>query len=862
MTIELPDLDDRTFSQLVEDARRYIEQACPEWTDLSRHDPGMVLVEAFAHLTEVLIYRLNRLPDKAYLAFLNLLGARRQPPGAASVILTFTRSSSDAELVVPAGTRVTIEGGSGKNAPVFSTDDPAVLASGTSEVDVRAHHCDRIEGELVGISDGSFGQEMRVARAPMVRTTESIDVLVGVETDPAALPEGAAAREWEGATYRIWDPVWSFAGHGPHDAVYVVDRAEGLIVFAPAVDPGPGQPGDAARSDGLAAAPQAGRQVRAWYRAGGGPAGNVAAGSLTVMRDALPGVSVTNREPARGGRDIESVDNMVRRGPNEFLTVRRAVTAADFEILAVQSSGAVSRAKAVTRSDLWTHAQPGEVEVVLVPHVADLGPSGAQIGIEQLASLQTDEARDATQRELDLRRPLGTRCVVGWARFKPVAVHARIVVGAHEDQERVRSRVLQRLYEVISPVPSGDTDGWRFGNAVRRSNIYRLLEQAEPGVEWVDDVSFVLGQAPDGEVEAVASDQYQDHTWFCGSDHLVFRSTNDADGWEPVGEFPGEQVRVIEPYPRADRPGIAPRPGLIAVATRAGDGNASSIHVTEDLGETWRRLGGLDVGVTDLAWTSVGDVPGLLIATNTGLYQLALLPGAAPVQVVVDPSDTDRGFYAVVAFTDTGGDWWAAVASQAEHGVYRTTQPGRLDQFENIGLVGQDTRELAVQLDGAATWLWAGLGEANPDQPGDGPSRARLFEADVRWEPRSDGWTGGTCWSIDFMGRTVLAASQTRGVLRLDTGVPNSSWSASDVNSGLPLRDQGRFHPVRALAAGIDGRVIVGGPSGVHRSVGDDHAQWRPCDHRTADELVTIPPTWLMCSAEHEIEVVTSRAQR
>lgn len=65
MTIELPDLDDRTFMQLVEEARRHITRTCPEWTDLSPHDPGMTLVEAFAHLTEVMIYRLNRLPDKA-----------------------------------------------------------------------------------------------------------------------------------------------------------------------------------------------------------------------------------------------------------------------------------------------------------------------------------------------------------------------------------------------------------------------------------------------------------------------------------------------------------------------------------------------------------------------------------------------------------------------------------------------------------------------------------------------------------------------------------------------------------------------------------------------------------------------------
>jgi hypothetical protein len=860
MSIELPNLDDRTFTQLVSEARRHIEQTCPEWTDLSPHDPGMTLVEVFAHLTEVLIYRLNRLPDKAYLAFLGLLGVQRRAPVAASVVLELTRDKDDAEQVVPAGTRVGAGGGGGKDAPVFVTDEACVLAPGTSTGRVRAHHCERVEGELVAVSDGTFGQEARVARPPIVSTSEEVDLQVGVAIEPSDLPEGAPARDWEGRTYRIWEPVWSFAGHPPDAAVYVVDRAEGTITFAPAV--GRGRPGGPARPDGLAAAPPPGAEIRAWYRTGGGAAGNVAAGTLTAFRDPVPGVSVTNPEPARGGRDLEPVENVIRRGPNEFLTVRRAVTASDFEVLAVASSGSVSRAKAVTRAELWAHARPGEVEVVLVPDVPRAPPDRARIDLETLTSLQTEEARAATQRELDLRRPLGTRCVVGWARCKPVAVHARVVVGPHEDQERVRARVLARLDETISPVAGPTTDGWRFGAALRRSNIYRLLEQAEPGVEWVDEVSFVVADAPDGAIEALASDHYQPRTWYAASGGTVFRSTNDVDGWEPVAGFPGEQVRVVEPYPGTERPGVAARPGLVAVATRSSDTDASSLHVTEDLGESWRRIGGLDVGITDLAWTNVGDVPGLLIATNTGLYQLPLLPGASPVQVVVDPSDTDRGFYSVVAFTDTGGDWWAAVASQAEHGVYLTTQPGRLDRFQNVGLRGMDTRHLAVQLDGTATWLWAGIGEPNPDQPGPGPTRARLFEADVRWEQRSEGWSGGTCWALDFIDRVVLAASQNGGVSRLDTSVPNAAWQTSDVNSGLPLRDQGRFEPVTALAAAAAGLVVVGGRGGVQRSVDEAHRRWRACDHRRADEVVTIPGTWLMCSAEHEIEVVTARASR
>jgi len=74
MTLPVPNLDDRTFGDLVEEALERAGRFCPEWTDRTVHDPGVALIEVFAHLTEVLLYRLNRLPEKAFVEFLNLLG--------------------------------------------------------------------------------------------------------------------------------------------------------------------------------------------------------------------------------------------------------------------------------------------------------------------------------------------------------------------------------------------------------------------------------------------------------------------------------------------------------------------------------------------------------------------------------------------------------------------------------------------------------------------------------------------------------------------------------------------------------------------------------------------------------------------
>src|SRR5688572_9471903 len=128
--IPVPNLDDRTFADLVAQARERVQRSCPQWTDLSVHDPGAALLEAFAYLTEVMLYRLNRLPEKAYLEFLNLLGVTRHPPAAAWVELTFTRVSGEEKITVPAGTKVAAARGADPHPVVFTTTAHTSIPAG------------------------------------------------------------------------------------------------------------------------------------------------------------------------------------------------------------------------------------------------------------------------------------------------------------------------------------------------------------------------------------------------------------------------------------------------------------------------------------------------------------------------------------------------------------------------------------------------------------------------------------------------------------------------------------------------------------------------------------------------------------
>jgi hypothetical protein len=73
MPLPLPNLDDRDYTELVEMARSLIPSEAPDWTDHNPSDTGIVLLELFAWLTELLLYRVNQIPDRSQESFLRLL---------------------------------------------------------------------------------------------------------------------------------------------------------------------------------------------------------------------------------------------------------------------------------------------------------------------------------------------------------------------------------------------------------------------------------------------------------------------------------------------------------------------------------------------------------------------------------------------------------------------------------------------------------------------------------------------------------------------------------------------------------------------------------------------------------------------
>lgn len=118
-----PVIDDRTWQNIVDEIRARIPHYTPEWTDLNDNDPGITLAQVFAHLAEMLLFRMARVPDLAYIKFLELIGIELTParPARAEVTFAVADGYPAATVLVPPRTQVSAAGDDGPPV-VFETE--------------------------------------------------------------------------------------------------------------------------------------------------------------------------------------------------------------------------------------------------------------------------------------------------------------------------------------------------------------------------------------------------------------------------------------------------------------------------------------------------------------------------------------------------------------------------------------------------------------------------------------------------------------------------------------------------------------------------------------------------------------------
>jgi predicted phage baseplate assembly protein len=141
MPIVSPQLDDLTYDRVVAELKRRIPVYSPEWTDFNDSDPGITLIQLFAYLSEMIGYRLNRIPEKNQIELLQLLGIELNPAHAATTKLAFILSDPTTLTAYTLSAGASAKATTGSPPPSFETDvdiditpaQPTVLVTTVNE---------------------------------------------------------------------------------------------------------------------------------------------------------------------------------------------------------------------------------------------------------------------------------------------------------------------------------------------------------------------------------------------------------------------------------------------------------------------------------------------------------------------------------------------------------------------------------------------------------------------------------------------------------------------------------------------------------------------------------------------------------
>lgn len=466
--------DYESFKQAMVDM---IPTMLPEWTDRSEADFGIVLIELFAYMADILSYYQDRIANESFLAtarerrsviqHLRLIGYEMDTASAASAMLTLSfvvDNSKTGEITIKQGdqfcTKSTKEhsavlyeyteslplkidqsnlvlnsGGQGKK----KYQSGQLLADGTKAPYIPVKEGRLREDEILGISDGTPDQVFQLAQPKVLRESINLRIMTG---NPS--------NNWLCRDNLVYSD--------PSDEHYFIQTDENDITR---VYFGNGSHGKI---------PEKGAQIRATYRVGGGVHGNVGPNMITVISNASGlqnlAAKVTNEEPATGGEERASIDRAVRYAPTVFKSRRRAVTREDYVALAKQFSG-VAKAKAEVSS--WNYID------------LYIAPAGGEVATDLLK-------RDLLSYFEDLRM-MTTLIRIKDPIYVPIYITAEVNVKSYYFQEDVKNQIEKSIDEEVL-----NFDELDFGKPVYLSKVYEAIENIE-GVDFVNVSEFCRDNA-------------------------------------------------------------------------------------------------------------------------------------------------------------------------------------------------------------------------------------------------------------------------------------------------------------------------------------------------------------------------------
>lgn len=565
MALTIPNLDTKDFKQFVNESQASLPALAPEWTDYNLSDPGITLLELFSWLSDINIYRLNRVNNKHLLNYLKLLG--QQPKGVVpstlwlsfetpimldkteisknSIFMAQPRNSDlaipfiierDIKLHASSLTGISLQNERGsieyENArfPIFfypfgeltrekshfellfdtPIDDDFSLTfilyeeglpqlnydssfkvspsaslswwyfdensidennNGWKSLDIKDDtHGFSISGTFYFskpakpyrrikcvLSDGRFENAPRIQNI-LTNTIQAIQI-IEKKSEPfnkigTGLPHQTITLEHQPILrineLKVDNNVWLEADnlelHNHHQKIFMVDKTTGVIQFGDNVH-------------GMPLPYQA--TVDVVYESSYGIKGNIAPYAQWSSETLPVGVQIKNHFSAQGGKDPQSVDEAFITFQKELQTPSQAVTAGDFEYLALHTPNLrVARAKA--------HAIPDEnlVKITVIPFSLQEKP------------YPTNNFLKTVCRYLEKQRLITTQIEVIPPHYVLISITVEIKLkGGFKEDESKRS-IEQCISTFLHPLTGWkDGKGWPFGQDIYRSDIYSLLEE-------------------------------------------------------------------------------------------------------------------------------------------------------------------------------------------------------------------------------------------------------------------------------------------------------------------------------------------------------------------------------------------------
>lgn len=518
MALSLPVLDDRDYEQLRRQLVGELPQIAADYTDHNPADPGIAVLELLAAMAEMILYRMDQIPERVSQNFLKLVVDRPEP---ITVELRFTRGAPATDpLTVPAGTRV----GGPAPSEVFETVREARILPGELAVTALGRHLEEIvPPDNLGESDGSAGQSFELL--PLTATTAGTHpILLDPARQGSALYNPNPEVEVGGQRWRYVQDLLEVGA----EPVFTVEWLSYRLRFGDGIRGLIPPAKEAIRCRRLQVVRGKKIQVAAGtlteVRQTRAPLSSLPAGTVlppnlnhdairgllfvdgmlnVTQRDALLAIpsppedyrqavetlfaasnlTVVNPEDAIGGRFLFDLNSAADAGLRALTQVERAITPEDFEMLADafnEQNGEEGAPPRIRRLLARRLDDLGTLAVMVIPH----DPTNRW-------PVPTEVLKRTVYRFLDRRRPITTRLLIGDPQYHPISVQARIAARRNTDTSALQRRAADAVNQFFDPLAGFTGAGWPLGRSVYRSEVFEQLSR-------LDEVAYVEAVLLDG----------------------------------------------------------------------------------------------------------------------------------------------------------------------------------------------------------------------------------------------------------------------------------------------------------------------------------------------------------------------------